>query len=174
VRPEEKLGLVSVVDAAQQAKVLDRRFASSRERDDVVEFQEAPLVTAPASFGHECAAPTVAGPDRTLDLGLGARLIALASCPAQFRDMPGAGRRTGAGPRTVSRSQFLSREVVEQHRQCTVEDRARIAVGNHVSQQILREPQLLARVLRNGELDFVPIGGERRNDPRRRRRRRQN
>jgi len=98
VRPEEDLGLVSVVDAAQQAKVLDRRLASSRERDDVVEFQEAPLVTTPASLGHECAAPSVAGPDRTLDLR---------------RYVSRAGRRRPACMWMFGRGQFPFRKVVE-------------------------------------------------------------
>jgi hypothetical protein len=149
VRPEEDLGLVSVVDAAQQAKVLDRRSASSRERDDVVEFQEAPLVTPPASFGHECAAPSVTVPDRALDLG---------------RDMSRAGRRLPARMGMLGRREFLLRQVLEQHRQGPLEDRARIAVGNHVSQQFLREPQLLARLLRDGELDLVAVGRKGRND----------
>ena len=149
MRPEETLGLVSVVDAAQEAKVLDRRFASSRERDDVVEFQEAPLVTAPASFGHECAAPTVAGPDRALDLR---RYVSRAWC------------RRPARMWMLGRRQFRLRQVLDQHRQSPVEDRAGITVWDHVPQKVLREPQLLARLLRDGELDLVAVGRKRRDD----------
>ena len=43
-----------------------------------------------------------------------------------------------------------------------------------MSQEVLRETQLIARCLRDGELDFVPVGRKRRDDLWRRRRRRQN
>src|SRR5207245_11324111 len=119
---------VTVVDFAQQTKVLDRRFASNREGDDVVELEEAARRTAPMVCAHEGAAPEVAQPDCSLDLG---------------RNMPRAGSRRTTRLRMLTRRELLLRQVLQEDRQCPVEDLCEIPGGHRVPADVLRKLELV-------------------------------
>jgi len=112
----------------------------------MMELDEALLGTATAVTGHEGAAPAVAKPDRTLDLGW---------------DVTRAGDKAAAPARAVRGGQLLLGEVLQERRQRSIEDRRRIPVRDLMAQEVLREPELLVRFGAHRELHLIALGRQR-------------
>ena len=107
-----------------------------------MKLQEGALLAAAATCAHECAAPQVAQPHRAPDLG---------------RDVARTGDATGGGPRLFRRPELALGEVRQQGREGTIQDDGLVARGHGVTQQVLREPQLLERVAADRHLDLVAV-----------------
>jgi hypothetical protein len=56
------------------------------------------------------------------------------------------------------RRQLRLLDLLEQHREGAVEDRARIAVGDLAAEKRLQPPQLLVGLLADGELHAIALG----------------
>src|SRR5260221_4158175 len=74
-----------------------------------------------------------------------------------------AGTRSGMDrlgcPRRGCRPELRLLDLVEQHREGAVEDRAGIAVGDLAAEKLPQPPQLLVGLLADGELNTVALGG---------------
>lgn len=99
------------------------------------------------SRAHKCASPPVAGPHLSL---------------YRRRDMSRPRRRHPLRPGSVRRRQFRASQVLEQHRQRSVEDLGRVPIRDRVSQQILHLSQLRVGPRGHRELDPVAVRRERR------------
>jgi len=63
-----------------------------------------------------------------------------------------------ACPRLGCRPELRLLDLVEQHREGAVEERARIAVGDLAAEKLLQPPQLLVGLLADGELNTIALG----------------
>jgi hypothetical protein len=131
--------------ATSQLKIVQGRFAAICIRHNVMEFQEAGLAAA-ALFSLKRASPAVARPYVTFD-GCG--------------DVARPRGRRAAAPWPIRGCELRSRQVSQQQREGTIEDRREIAIGDRVTQQILHGPQLVVRLARYSALHFVTLGRER-------------
>jgi hypothetical protein len=121
-RSEEELRLIGVVRPAAQLDVVDRGLSADGVRRPVVELEEPARVTTVAVRRHERAAASVAEPHRALDRGGdGARVRVLFARLARPR----------------RRRELLTGQFLEEHGERAVKDLGRIAVRDHVPQQIL-------------------------------------
>jgi len=66
---EVELGLISIVSAASELDVLDRRFSTGSVGHDVMELEERPRCTSVPILCSESALTAVARPHRPPDLG---------------------------------------------------------------------------------------------------------
>jgi hypothetical protein len=87
----------------------------------MVELQK-PLLRAPASDADECASTVIAGPYLPPDRGW---------------HVTTAGLRHRGLSRPSNTAQFPCFQVRDQQRQRPIEDRGRISIGHHVSEEIL-------------------------------------
>src|SRR5712691_5694221 len=133
---------MAVVGTAAQLDVLDRRLAAGRSRDDVVELDETPFAAAMPFDGDERASPAVPHVDGPPDVrGYVIGVLRLAASATRVR----------------SRREFPAHQLVDERRQRPIEYLCQVAAGNGMAQQILREPEFLARFRRGREADLVPF-----------------
>ena len=152
-RSEMLLRFIRVVGSTPQLEIMLHRLTSFRERGDVMDLEKAALGAAPAG-ADECTLAAIARPDRS---PYGRRHVA----------RPHIGRARCARPRHRTAAGVL--EILEQHRNCLVEDRGEIALRESVPLQILDTPKLLIRFVRDGQLNLVAIRRQRSGDTVRRR-----
>ena len=147
--PEEKARLILVVRAAAQLDVIRRGYASCRIGHDVMELDERGLAASALGSG-ERAASIIALPHCTPD----SRGYVTSRCSSLACARP---RRRHSG---IS----ASLEIVDQQRQCTIEDRADIAIRQRMSGKRLRAPQLFMRLACQRHLQLVAFRREWRDD----------
>src|SRR5262249_33916634 len=136
---------VAVVGAAAQLDVLDRRLASRGARDDVMELHESARAATPSILRDEGAGAAVSSPHDSL------RLSRDVSRFSQWAAVTARARRVRELP---------LRELLDEGAEGPVEDLAEIAAGDGVSQQILRDAQLLPRLRARREADLVTLRGQ--------------
>ena len=132
--------------AATQLDVLYRRRSAHGIGLDVVELQERALTAA--SFGpDERAAATVTSPHGASHRG---------------RDVARGPRAWFRRARTLSLGEALAFELVDQERDGAIEDFGGIPRGHRMTQQRLGTPELVMCLARDGQLNPIAFGGERR------------
>jgi len=143
---ENQLGLVLVVAPTAKGDVGDGGRPVHRIGLDVVELQERALRASPPGGGHEGALAMVAPPDRALDFP---RNVAGGHGGfASFLIRPGTdglpwfrlGTDRPVSPQLVCRPELRLLDLVEQHGEGAVEDRARIAVRDLAAEKGLDAP----------------------------------
>ena len=146
VRPEEQARLIRIVRAAAQLDVLDCRRSADGIGLYVVELQERAL--SAASFGpDERAAAAVTSPH---------------GAPHRCRDVARGSRAWCRRARTIGLGETLAFELVDQERHGAIEDGGGISRGQRVTQQRLGTPELVVGLARDGQLNPIAFGGERR------------
>ena len=136
---------MEVVRATAQFQVVNVRRTAGRMRLDVMKFEKAAF---PASTlrAHERAPASVSLPHGS---------------PNCRWDVS---RRSDPGPRgawALHGREFGSLEIGEQQRDCTFDNLGEITVGDGVTQQILRSPELVVCGAGGSQLDPVAVGRER-------------
>jgi hypothetical protein len=91
-------------------------------RVDVIKLDEGPLVAPSPVLADEGACALVTRPDHSPDLG---------------RDIPAAGSRTPTGSRPLGRGELLPGQLLEQHRQRSIDDLRQVPGRDAVPEQIL-------------------------------------
>jgi hypothetical protein len=148
---KEQPRLVLVMCVAPQLDVRDGRLAIRRVWLHVVELEKCGLATASLA-AYECAAASVPPPDGTPYLR---RDVARPSCIYRSRCecRTARTRRFGEAP---------AFQLLDEPRERAVEDLARIAGGKGVAQKRLRPAKPVVGLARDGELDPIAFGRERR------------
>ncbi len=150
-RPEHPLGLVLVVAAAAERKVLDRGRPVQRMGMDVVELEVRPLGTPSSRRSHVRALTSIALPDGTLHVR---RDVARRRLVRRvIRSRTDGTRRAWL----VRHTHLRLLDVVKEQRDGTVEDRGGIAIRDLAAQERLEAAQLFVRLVANGELHAITL-----------------
>jgi hypothetical protein len=128
-----------------------------------MELQEGAFRAPAPVFGNKRALVAVSLRGGTLDVRGNTTRSGAVARPPVIR--PGTDRSRGRALRRLARCpELLLLDLLEEHREGTVEDHGRIAVRDLAPEKGLKPPQLVVALLANRELDAIPVGRSRLDD----------
>jgi hypothetical protein len=112
----------------------------------MVELEKASRAAPSSVRSHKGAAIAVSQPHRSLDLR---------------RNVTGVWGRRPPGVRLLGGGELLPGQVLEKGRERAIDDLRQVSIWNGVSEEILREPEFLARPGARREADLISVRRER-------------